>query len=106
MAATKELVSLGPDAVELVDNTILTLSREMPQFAATMAEVVKGDPNCLLLVEFSGDDAKDLQARLDALDAMMTSAGLPRCRGPDHRSAPGKAGSGACGRRGSTSSCR
>ena len=77
MAATKELVSLGPDAVELVDNTILTLSREMPQFAATMAEVVMGDPNCLLLVEFSGDDAKDLQARLDALDAMMTSLGYP-----------------------------
>jgi FAD/FMN-containing dehydrogenase/Fe-S oxidoreductase len=77
MAATKELVSLGPDAVELVDNTILTLSREMPQFAATMAEVVKGEPNCLLLVEFSGDDAKDLQARLDALDAMMTKLGYP-----------------------------
>ena len=77
MAATKELVTLGPDAVELVDNTILTLSREMPQFAATMAEVVKGDPNCLLLVEFSGDDAKELQARLDALDAMMTSLGYP-----------------------------
>ncbi len=77
MAATKELVTLGPDAVELVDNTILTLSREMPQFAATMAEVVKGDPNCLLLVEFSGDDAKDLQARLDALEAMMTSLGYP-----------------------------
>ena len=78
MEATKELVTLGPDAVELVDNTILTLSREMPQFAATMAEVVRGNPDCLLLVEFSGDDAGDLAARLDALDAKMAELGHER----------------------------
>ena len=78
MEATKELVTLGPDAVELVDNTILTLSREMPQFAATMAEVVQGDPDCLLLVEFSGDDAGELAARLDALEAMMAELGHDR----------------------------
>lgn len=78
MEATKELVTLGPDAVELVDNTILTLSREMPQFAATMAEVVQGDPDCLLLVEFSGDDTGDLAAKLDALEAKMADLGHDR----------------------------
>ncbi len=78
MEATKELVTLGPDAVELVDNTILTLSREMPQFAATMAEVVQGDPDCLLLVEFSGDGTGDLAAKLDALEAMMADLGHDR----------------------------
>ncbi len=78
MEATRELVTLGPDAVELVDNTILTLSREMPQFAATMAEVVRGNPDCLLLVEFSGEDAGDLAAKLDALEAKMADLGHDR----------------------------
>jgi len=75
MEATKELVTLGPDAVELVDNTILSLSREMSQFAATMNEVVRGNPDCLLLVEFSGDDVSDLAAKLEALDATMARLG-------------------------------
>jgi FAD/FMN-containing dehydrogenase/Fe-S oxidoreductase len=77
MESTQHLVTLGPDAVELVDNTILTLSREMPQFAATMREVVKGEPNCLLLVEFAGDHAQELSERLDELDGMMSRLGYP-----------------------------
>ncbi len=76
MEATKELVALGPDAVELVDHTILTLSREMPQFAATMAEVVRGNPDCLLLVEFSGDDGQTLAAKLEALETTMAGLGF------------------------------
>jgi len=78
MEATKDLVALGPDAVELVDNAILTLSREMPQFASTMAEVVHGNPDCLLLVEFSGDDRAELSARLEALEAQMAELGYDR----------------------------
>jgi FAD/FMN-containing dehydrogenase/Fe-S oxidoreductase len=77
MRATQALVALGPVAVELVDRTMIELSRGIAAFAPTMATYVRGEPGSLLLVEFTGDEPEPLAARLDALDDTMASLGYP-----------------------------
>jgi FAD/FMN-containing dehydrogenase/Fe-S oxidoreductase len=77
MVATKELVALGPTAVELVDRTIIEVSRQMPEFAPTVQRYVQGEPDALLLVEFSGENVLELEQRLAALDARMAELGYP-----------------------------
>ena len=76
MESTEPIVQLGPVAVELVDRTILDLSREMPEFAPIMARFVRGQPEALLLVEFSGDDPQALQEKLAELDGTMARLGF------------------------------
>ena len=56
METTRHLVALGPVAVELVDSNVLVLGADIPLFRRTLAQITKGQPNCLLLVEFAGDD--------------------------------------------------
>ncbi len=77
MKATKELVTLDPVAVELVDRTILDGARGMPEFAPVMKRYVQGEPDALLLVEFAGEDAATLVPRLQALEEMLAGLGFP-----------------------------
>src|SRR5262249_54582233 len=57
MAKTQHIVKLGPSAVELVDRTMIGLARENPAFKKTVDAFIKGDPDAILLVEFSGEEA-------------------------------------------------
>jgi FAD/FMN-containing dehydrogenase/Fe-S oxidoreductase len=77
MAATKAIVALGPSAVELVDRTMIELSREIPMFRATVDRFVQGEPEALLLVEFAGEDKADNLRRLRELFELMGDLGLP-----------------------------
>jgi FAD/FMN-containing dehydrogenase/Fe-S oxidoreductase len=77
MVATPELVALGPVAVELVDRTIIEVSREMAEFAPTVRRYVQGEPDALLLVEFAGEDARELERQLELLDGRMSELGHP-----------------------------
>ena len=77
MAATKELVKTDPVAVELVDRTMLELSRANPAFAPTIERFVRGRPDAIMLVEFTGDDAALLRPKLDELDECMSALGFP-----------------------------
>jgi FAD/FMN-containing dehydrogenase/Fe-S oxidoreductase len=77
MKVTKELVTLDPVAVELVDRTILDGARRMPEFAPVMRRYVQGEPDALLLVEFAGEDAATLVPRLEALEEMLAGLGFP-----------------------------
>jgi FAD/FMN-containing dehydrogenase len=76
MRATQAIVALDPDAVELVDRTMIELARGIPAFAATMARYVRGEPDALLLVEFAGDDPAPLRERLTALEDAMADLGF------------------------------
>ncbi|KQP41659.1 FAD-binding and (Fe-S)-binding domain-containing protein [Methylobacterium sp. Leaf106] len=75
METTKVIVDLDPVAVELVDNNVLVLGADIPMFRATLADITRGTPNCLLLVEFAGDDRDALLADLRRLDACMADNG-------------------------------
>ncbi len=76
MDATQQLVKLGPSAVELVDRTMIDLAREIPLFRATVDRCVQGEPEALLLVEFSGDDARAVHAQLEDLVQCMEDLGF------------------------------
>lgn len=76
METTKALVDLDPVAVELVDNNVLVLGADIPLFRTTLADITRGTPNCLLLVEFAGDDRDALLADLKRLDACMSDHGF------------------------------
>jgi FAD/FMN-containing dehydrogenase/Fe-S oxidoreductase len=77
MSATKDIVALGPSAVELVDRTMLDLARAIPQFRDTVERAVRGEPQALLLVEFSGEDQAALLRRLGALETLLGDLGHP-----------------------------
>ena len=77
MRSTEALVALDPVAVELVDRTMVELSREIAAFAPIMARYVRGEPGSLLLVEFSGDEPEPLARKLDELDETMAGLGFP-----------------------------
>jgi FAD/FMN-containing dehydrogenase/Fe-S oxidoreductase len=77
MASTRKIVELGPSAVELVDRTMIDLSRDIPLFRAVVDQFVRGEPAALLLTEFAGDDAADNLRRLNALHDLMGDLGFP-----------------------------
>lgn len=75
MAASQHLVTLDPEAVELVDRTMIDLGRAIPIYRATIDRMVKGSPDSLLIVEFHGHEDGPLLRKLDQLDEMMADLG-------------------------------
>ena len=78
MRATPAIVGLGPTAVELVDRTILELTRHIPAFAGILQPLLEADTDCLLLVEFAGDARAPLERRLRELGELLGDLGHPR----------------------------
>ena len=76
MDATQYLVTLGVQAVELVDATMIALAREIPMFRPTVERFVRGEPDALLLVEFAEDEADENLKRLDLLEDAMGGLGF------------------------------
>ncbi|MCP5155400.1 MAG: FAD-binding protein [Ectothiorhodospiraceae bacterium] len=77
MDATRHIVALDPSAVELVDRTLIELSRDIEMFRATVERFVRGKPDALLLVEFAGEDRDALLRQLAALVELMSDLGFP-----------------------------
>ena len=77
MAFTQHIVKLGPSAVELVDRTMIGLARDIAAFRGTVDAFVKGEPDAVLLVEFSGEEGAVQAARLKELEQLMADLGLP-----------------------------
>ncbi|MFF4406697.1 FAD-binding and (Fe-S)-binding domain-containing protein [Streptomyces sp. NPDC001404] len=74
VAATEDALACDPATVELLDRTILELSRQKIAYASLSA-LLEGDPGALLFVAFTGDDADELRGRLDALTALWARHG-------------------------------
>ena len=77
MDAAQHLVKTDPVAVELIDRTMIELSREIPIFRPTMEKFVRGEPDSVLLVEYTGEEEAPLLRKLDELDEVMASLGFP-----------------------------
>ncbi|MBR0642847.1 FAD-binding and (Fe-S)-binding domain-containing protein [Plastoroseomonas hellenica] len=77
MEAAQHLVTLNPEAVELVDRTMIDLGRSIQIFRATIDRIVIGEPDSLLIVEFHGDDDAALLRELGRLEEMMGDLGYP-----------------------------
>jgi FAD/FMN-containing dehydrogenase/Fe-S oxidoreductase len=77
MDSAQHIVKLDPSAVELVDRTMIDLSREIPLFRATVDRFVQGEPEALLLVEFAGEDRGQQLDKLKQLVELMADLGFP-----------------------------
>jgi FAD/FMN-containing dehydrogenase/Fe-S oxidoreductase len=77
MAAAQHLVTLDPEAVELVDRTMIELGRSIPIYRSTIERILIGEPDSLLIVEFHGHEDGPLLRQLDRLEEMMGDLGLP-----------------------------
>ena len=76
MDATQHLVELGPHAVELVDNTMIQLARDIDLYKSSVAEFVRGDPAAVLLVEFAFDTHNENLEQLSLLHERMGDLGF------------------------------
>ena len=72
-------LELSPSAVELMDQLLLRLSADNLALRGVM-KAIPGDPEAILMVEFSGDDAGEvadrverLQRRLEGVDGLTAS---------------------------------
>ncbi|HTW72641.1 MAG TPA: FAD-binding oxidoreductase, partial [Acetobacteraceae bacterium] len=76
MEAAQHIVKLDPEAVELVDRTMIDLGRGIPIYRATIDAMLLGEPDSLLIVEFHGFEDEPLLAKLGELEALMGDLGL------------------------------
>jgi FAD/FMN-containing dehydrogenase/Fe-S oxidoreductase len=74
IAATEDALACDPAAVEMMDRTILDLSRRKIEYA-DLGRTLDGDPEALLFVSFSGDDERELAGQLDRLAARWKKHG-------------------------------
>jgi len=76
MNLTQHIVKLGPTAVELVDRTMIGLARENAAFRKTVEAFIRGEPDAILLVEFSGESSLQQHQKLKELVQLMADLGL------------------------------
>jgi len=85
MDAAQHLVKLDPVAVELIDDTMISLARSIPLFQDTVREFVRGEPAALLVVEFAEDDDQENHRRMGELEALMGDLGFAWDKDKDGR---------------------
>jgi FAD/FMN-containing dehydrogenase/Fe-S oxidoreductase len=74
LAATPDILTHQPSAVEVIDKYVLDSTRLNPE-ASRLREFIQGDPRAILIVEFYGERAEDLPGRLDQLEAALRKCG-------------------------------
>jgi FAD/FMN-containing dehydrogenase/Fe-S oxidoreductase len=72
--ATQDALACQPAAVELLDRTILELSRQKIEYQA-LGTILDGDPDALLFVTFFGDTMAEAVAGLDRLEELWRAHG-------------------------------
>lgn len=75
MLATVEAVKLKPSAVELVDDIILGATKENITQRKNRF-FLEGEPKCILIIQFEGDDLAELKNRADELAESLNRSGL------------------------------
>ena len=68
IAATEDALELDAAAIELLDKTILDLSRSKLEYRR-LSQMLEGDPEALLFVTFFADTEGEARERLDTLEA-------------------------------------
>jgi FAD/FMN-containing dehydrogenase/Fe-S oxidoreductase len=74
VAATQDALDLKAAAIEMIDATILELSRSKREYAQ-MASTIEGEPGALLFVTFFADTPDEAGAQLDKLRAAWQAGG-------------------------------
>ncbi len=74
IAATADALSVQPAAVELIDSTILELSRRRLEYAA-LGSILEGSPGALLFVTINGDTPAEAEAGVDRVAELWHTHG-------------------------------
>ena len=74
IAATGTALDLQPSTVEMIDRTILGLSRSKLEYRS-LAETLEGDPEALLFVSFAGGSDDEVRDKLDRLERVWQEHG-------------------------------
>src|SRR6056297_2893928 len=75
MRATVEIVKWNPSAVELVDDIILNATKGNIEQSRNRF-FLDGEPKCILIVQFEGDDLDDLEKHSAGLASKLKDLGL------------------------------
>ena len=75
MEAMQPILECNPTAVELIDDTIINMTKSSLEFSR-VSTFIKGDPGAILVVEFYGETEDELLEKLDGLERQMASVGL------------------------------
>ncbi len=82
MEASRHIVGLDPEAVELVDRNMIDLGRGIEIYRATIDKMLIGEPDSLLIVEFHGHEDGPLLRKLRELEDLMGAANVVRAIDP------------------------
>jgi FAD/FMN-containing dehydrogenase/Fe-S oxidoreductase len=74
-----DILELEPSAVELVDEMVMDLARKSLEYSRRM-HFVQGNPKALIIVEFSGESEKRVNAKLDMLEKRVGPSAKPMVR--------------------------
>jgi len=74
IAATGDALELGAASIEMIDRTILELSRSKLEYRR-LSERLAGDPAALLFVSFAGESEEETRGQLDRLEAAWREHG-------------------------------
>jgi FAD/FMN-containing dehydrogenase/Fe-S oxidoreductase len=74
IAATEDALTVAPSQVELIDRTILDLSRQKIEYAA-LGSILEGDPGALLFVTVNGDTPAEAAAGVERLAGLWKRHG-------------------------------
>ncbi|HLA45657.1 MAG TPA: FAD-linked oxidase C-terminal domain-containing protein, partial [Aggregatilineales bacterium] len=76
LASVPVILETDPSAVELLDNLGLTMCKDVPQYARLLKTFIEGDPNCILITEFYGENEADLRAKIERLESHLRTQGV------------------------------
>ena len=74
MEAIPALLETDPSAVEVLDKMMLDLARGRSEYRGLLT-FVEGDPEIVLLVEYSGDNVRDLEVGIEKLNNVRQNIG-------------------------------
>src|SRR4029077_19915090 len=70
LAATPTILTHNPAAVEVMDRFVLDCTKLNAE-ASRLRDFIQGDPGAILIIEFYGDQAGELEPRLEALETAL-----------------------------------
>jgi len=71
MELTKEIVKLKPTCVELMDQNLLNLAKEIPIYAEGIKKYIKGNPKAVLMVEFIDTEQSIYEKKIKDLEYLV-----------------------------------
>ena len=71
MELSKEIVKLKPTCVELMDQNLLNLAKEIPMYAGGIKKYIKGNPEAVLMVEFIDTEKSLYEKKIKDLEYLV-----------------------------------